>query len=167
VAFPVRLGVGVGPISLGMNRAEVAAVLGPPTSSVDPSSYDFLEKDDLRYLKNQIVETRRGDFGIGLIDLLFFSEKLASIRIDGKTKEVTLLDRAVNENRMQTLVDLANLNKNIYINSESYFFEDSGVVVTRTKTRKDVNYVKVIDPRFQKFRLPFDMYKPHKGPITP
>lgn len=165
--YEIELNRGVGPLRLGMTEAHVAEMLGPPIRRVDPASYDFLDDETRAYMKDQLVETRAKNSDLPIIDLLYFKGCLASIRLDGKTRNVNLLGHPLADQRAAALNALQALGGPVFLNGESYFFEKSGIVLTRTKARKDINYAKIIDPRLQKFRFPFDGYKPHTGPLIP
>lgn len=167
MAYEIELHRGVGPLSLGMSQVEVAAVLGRPDEETDPSKYSFLEDEDRPYLRYQIVETRSKTGDLPIVDLVYFKEKLASIKLHGDSSEVLLHGRPLAKDRRRLLTELQALGGNVFINGENYYFEKEGIVLTRTKARKDINYAEIIDPEFQKFRFPFDRYKPHNGPIVP
>jgi hypothetical protein len=165
--YEIELNQGVGPLRLGMTQAEVSRILGAPTRQEDPAAYDFLDEEDRVYLRDQLVETREKTGDLPIIDLLYHKNRLVSITLDGKTRDVTLLGRALADERAQALNALQRLGGEVFINGESYFFEQSGIVLTRTKARKDINYAEIVDSKFQKLRLAFDCYKPHTGPIIP
>ncbi len=167
MAYEIELHRGIGPLSLGMSQVEVAAILGKPDEEADPAKYWFVEEEDRPYLRHQIVESRSETGDLPIIDLVYFKRKLTSIRLHGDSSEVLLLGRPLAKERRRMLTELQALGGDVFINGESYYFEKQGIVLTRTKARKDINYAKVIDPELQKFRFPFDCYKPHKGPIVP
>ncbi len=167
MSYEIELNRGIGPLRLGMSRHAVREVLGAPAREVEPSSYDFLDPEDRVLLRNQVVETRKLDKRLPVIDLIFLKDTLVSIRLDGTSRAVRLLGRPVSQQRASTLAELQALGGRVYVNAESYFFEKQGLVLTRTKARKDVNSVLIVDSRFKKSRLSFDQYKLHRGTLIP
>ncbi|WP_420103618.1 hypothetical protein [Bosea sp. (in: a-proteobacteria)] len=158
---------GFGPLLLGMSPAEVAAVAGPPKSVEDPMTYDFMLDELKPFQRDQLIESRKPNAALPVIDLHYWQGRLAAISIDGKSSEAVLDGHPLTEPRAVLLNHLASLDSDILINAESYYFRSLGIIATRQKTRKDINYVRVVDRDFLEMRRFFERYKPHSGKLIP
>lgn len=162
MTFDVLPNVGFGPLRFGMSRAEIEAVLGPPTHVGSPFEGIPLDRETARWVKGlRVMDYPRAKGATARPQVTLDGDRAVAFTVFDKTGplmvgEVDLFD----PDREGLLKRLIAAEDKAFSNGEYVYFPKLGVQIPLARFRRRQPYITLVTEAYERDRLAFNGLEP-------